>query len=47
MQIRKLEQREHINTKELYREVFSTDSDGFVDYYYTEKIKDNQIYVME
>ena len=47
MQIRKLEPREHINTKELYREVFSTDSDGFVDYYYTEKIKDNQIYVME
>ena len=47
MQIRKLEPREHINTKELYREVFSTDSEGFVDYYYTEKIKNNQIYVME
>ena len=47
MRIRKLEQNEHIKTKALYREVFSTDSDGFVDYYYTEKIKDNQIYVME
>ena len=47
MRIRKLVQNEHIKTKALYREVFSTDSDGFVDYYYTEKIKDNQIYVME
>ena len=47
MQIRKLEQSEHGRTKELYREVFSTDSDGFVDYYYTEKVKDNQMYVME
>ena len=47
MRIRKLEQNKHIKTKALYREVFSTDSDGFVDYYYTEKIKDNQIYVME
>lgn len=47
MEIRKLEQSEHGNTKSLYREVFSTDSDGFVNYYYEEKIKDNQIYVME
>lgn len=47
MNIRKLEQNEHGKTKALYREVFSTDSDGFVDYYYTEKIKDNQIYVAE
>ena len=47
MQIRKLEQNEHGKTKALYREVFSTDSDGFVDYYYTEKVKDNQMYVME
>lgn len=47
MEIRKLEQAEHVKTKSLYREVFSSDSDGFVDYYYTEKVKDNQIYVME
>lgn len=47
MQIRKLGQSEHIKTKPLYKEVFSTDSEGFVNYYYTEKIKDNQIYVME
>lgn len=47
MQIRKLEQKEHEKTKALYQEVFSTDSEGFVNYYYTEKVKDNQIYVME
>ena len=47
MEIRKLEQTEHGKTKALYREVFSTDSAGFVDYYYTEKIKDNQIYVAQ
>ena len=47
MNIRRLNQEEHGKTKSLYKEVFSTDSDGFVEYYYTEKIKDNQIYVME
>lgn len=47
MQIRKLESEEHIKTKALYKEVFAADSEGFVDYYYTERIKDNQIYVME
>ena len=47
MEVRKLKLDEHIKTKPLYREVFSTDSQGFVDYYYTEKGKDNQIYVME
>lgn len=47
MEIKKLEQTEHGMTKSLYQEVFSTDSKGFVDYYYSEKTKDNQIYVME
>ena len=47
MEIRKLNQTEHGMTKSLYKEVFSTDSEGFVDYYYTEKVKDNQIYVAE
>lgn len=47
MNIRKLEQAEHHQTKPLYREVFSTDSQSFVEYYYTEKTKDNQIYVAE
>lgn len=47
MEIRKLEQTEHGKTKPLYKEVFSQDSQSFVDYYYTEKVKDNQIYVAE
>lgn len=47
MEIRKLNLNEHEKTKTLYKEVFSTDSQGFVDYYYTEKVKDNQMYVME
>ncbi len=47
MQIRKLSEEEHGNTRVLYEEVFAEDSPSFVDYYYTEKTKDNQIYVVE
>lgn len=47
MQIRKLSPEEHGSTRTLYEEVFTEDSPSFVDYYYTEKIKDNQIYVVE
>lgn len=47
MEIRKLEVLEHKDTRGLYEEVFSQDSTSFVDYYYTEKTKDNQIYVAE
>lgn len=47
MQIRKLETLENIKTRPLYEEIFHEDSQGFVDYYYTEKTKDNQIYVVE
>lgn len=47
MDIRKLNRAEHHQTKSLYQEVFSTDSQSFVDYYYSEKTKDNQIYVAE
>lgn len=47
MKIRKLEQNENNNTRLLYEEVFHEDSKEFVDYYYTEKTKDNQIYVVE
>lgn len=47
MKIRKLEREEHKNTRPLYEEVFDEDSKSFVDYYYTEKTKDNQIYVLE
>lgn len=47
MEIRKLSVSEHGETRPLYEEVFAEDSQGFVDYYYTEKTKDNQIYVIE
>lgn len=47
MKIRKLDISEHSKTRPLYEEVFHEDSQGFVDYYYTEKTRDNQIYVIE
>lgn len=47
MQIRLLETEENIKTRLLYETVFDEDSEGFVDYYYTEKTRDNQIYVVE
>lgn len=47
MQIRLLETEENIKTRPLYETVFDEDSEGFVDYYYTEKTRDNQIYVVE
>lgn len=47
MQIRRLETREHILTRPLYEEVFSEDESAFVDYYYSWKTKDNEIYVAE
>lgn len=47
MRIRKLELQENDKTRPLYEEVFSEDSESFVDYYYTEKTRDNQIYVVE
>ena len=47
MRIRKLEVQENADSRLLYEEVFHEDSQNFVDYYYTEKTKDNQIYVVE
>lgn len=47
MEVRKLTLEEHLDTRGLYEEVFAEDSQSFVDYYYTEKTKDNQIYVVE
>lgn len=47
MKIRKLDRSEHQDSRALYEEVFEEDSSSFVDYYYTEKTKDNQIYVVE
>lgn len=47
MKIRRLNIEEHGETRALYEEIFSEDSKAFVDYYYTEKTKDNKIYVLE
>lgn len=47
MMIRKLDVQENNKTRPLYEEVFSEDGQGFVDYYYTEKTRDDQIYVVE
>ena len=47
MQIRKISDAEKGKTRKLYEEIFSEDSVSFVDYYYTEKTKDNTIYVVE
>ncbi len=47
MEIKKLTQKEKARTRALYEEVFSEDSLEFVDYYYTEKTKDNTIYTAE
>ena len=47
MEIRRLTQGEKACTRGLYEEVFPEDSREFVDYYYTEKTKDNVIYAAE
>ena len=47
MKIRKLDQSEHGKTRSLWEQVFSEDSQEFVDYYYYIKTKDNMIYVIE
>ena len=47
MEIRKLSQEEHNKVRPLYEEVFTEDSKGFVDYYFSEKTRDNDIYVVE
>lgn len=45
--IRYLEQEEKGRTRELWEEAFPEDSCSFVDYYYKEKMKDNQVLVFE
>lgn len=47
MRLRRLEKEEHGTTRKLYETVFSEDSSSFVDYYYKEKTKENQMYVLE
>ena len=45
--IRKLSQDEKIKSRSLYEACFTADSKSFVDYYYEEQAKDNEIYVVE
>ena len=45
--VRKLQVEEHIRTRKLWEEVFIEDTPEFLDYYYSTKIKNNEIYVIE
>ena len=47
MMLRKLEVSEHWKTRELWEKVFTEDTQLFLDYYYSEKTKENEIYVIE
>ena len=47
MNVRKLTQEEHIRTRELWEEIFTEDTKEFLDYYYSVKTKENEIYVIE
>lgn len=45
--IRKLDPKEHGRTRELWEKIFTEDAPEFLDYYYSEKVKENEIYVIE
>lgn len=47
MIIRKLKTTEHTLTRPLWEKIFAEDTKEFLDYYYTEKTSDNEIYVIE
>ena len=47
MKLRKLHPEEHIKTRKLWEEIFTEDTPEFLDYYYSVKAKDNEIYVIE
>ena len=47
MILRKLEKQEHIKTRKLWEEVFTEDTPEFLDYYYSVKTLENEIYVIE
>lgn len=47
MKMRKLSQEEHVKTRELWEEIFTEDTPEFLDYYYSVKAKENEIYVIE
>ena len=47
MKVRKLRQEEHFKTRRLWEKIFTEDTSEFLDYYYSVKVNDNEIYVME
>lgn len=47
MEIRKLRQEEHIRTRCLWEDIFTEDTPEFLDYYYSTKVNNNEIYVIE
>lgn len=47
MLLRKLKTEENDRTRSLWEKIFSEDTAKFLDYYYTEKTQDNEIYVIE
>lgn len=47
MEVRKLRQEEHIRTRQLWEEIFTEDTPEFLDYYYSVKATDNEIYIIE
>lgn len=47
MNLRKLEKTEHEKTRRLWEEIFTEDTEAFLDYYYSIKTAENEIFVME
>lgn len=47
MILRKLELQEHSRTRKLWEEIFKEDTTEFLDYYYSVKTSENEIYVIE
>lgn len=47
MKLRKLNPEEHIRTRKLWEQIFTEDTEEFLDYYYAVKTKENEIYVIE
>lgn len=45
--LKKLKPEERGLTRTLWEQVFTEDTKEFLDYYYTEKTKNNEIYVIE
>ena len=45
--LKKLKSKERGLTRTLWEQVFTEDTKEFLDYYYTEKTKNNEIYVIE